>query len=1399
TTHGEIGYSLPGVVPDPPKDAVDTLVRFAGVFDLAYRRFEDLKKAEAQARETQIELALERIRARTMAMQHSDELAEASSLLFQQMDALGIKTYSSGFTIWDEDQDELISWMCNADGSMNPPFRMPITEDPWHKEQYQSWKKGEEFITKELTGDGMKAYFRYLRSFPLLDEAFNKSIKAGHPMPDRQIHHVANFSHGNLLFITLEPVPDAHDIFKRFARVFEQTYTRFLDLKKAEAQARESEIQLALERVRARTMAMQKSEELAEVATVLFEQLRELGGNLWGTGFGLCEENADEDEFWFANENGVFPAVSIPNTADPAHKKMYKGWKDGKEILSLEGSGKDLKKHYEYMMSLPEVEPFFQKILDEGLTFPDWQQWNAAYFTNGYLLIITLEPYPDPDILKRFARVFDQTYTRFLDLQKAETQARESQIQLALERVRARTMAMHNSSELGEVASVLFEQIGSLTSAPDRFNIGIINEEKEHVELWITDQKGHEIATKFVAHPKDSPEIEELYRMWKSDAKVSVMALHGERLENYVRYVGGKLGIPFRKDSVKEHRYITSISFSHGLIGITTHQEPDPESIQILKRFGKVFQQTYTRFLDLQKAEHQARESEIQLALERVRSKSMAMHKSEELADLSMELVKQVKALGIETWFCAFNIYDDHPDGSLEWGSNGQGTFPKYRTPREGVFLRYYEAGQSGEKLLVNEITEEECPAHYDYLCSLPGVGDQLLKMKDEGISFPTYQIDHVAYFKYGYIIFITFEPVPESHDTFKRFARVFEQSYTRFLDLQRAEEQARESKIEAVLERVRARSMGMQKSEELIEVVREIGRGIQDLGIETHYSQIFTDYTLDAVDGINLWVDVQKQNYLVNFQIPYIDHVVTTYFWESLNDGHEFFGTQISKSEKDSYFKLMFEHSELKNIPEERKKFILDAPGWTRFTVVQNDACLHFGRYSMEAFTDEEKEIFKRFGKVFGQAYTRFLDLQKAEEQVREAEIQLALERVRAKTMAMKTQTDLFGVVELFGDQLDAVGVRFDDVTIIDGPITKNRDWELWSHIPGEDGFTRKVHIPYIDTPYFTKTAESVEKYEKTGNPIQVKSFTKSEKNEFLDHYFKHAPAIPNGVTESIYANPGSVIVDAFLKEVTVSLVRNDIEPFTDEDLEIFERFSKEFRQTYIRFLDIQKSEKQAREARIEAALERVRSQSMGMQTSEDLSDVASEMFDQMKNLGGELFAFGIVLCDKEKDTVEQWHNLGNEGMMPPFTVPVDLDYIHQYRYDQWKAGEELFSIEIPEDYIQEHFERMFELPSVKSAMDEVAAEGIDIEIPNWEIDYGASFTHGYLLVSSRKTFDESHIFPRFAKVFNQAYTRFLDLQKAEKQAREAQIEAALERVRSRSLAMQNTNELQDVVRVVA
>ena len=59
-------------------------------------------------------------------------------------------------------------------------------------------------------------------------------------------------------------------------------------------------------------------------------------------------------------------------------------------------------------------------------------------------------------------------------------------------------------------------------------------------------------------------------------------------------------------------------------MGLGTWREDTEQEMKICALFAMVFEQTYTRFLDLKNAEAQAREAQIEAALERVRSKTMA-------------------------------------------------------------------------------------------------------------------------------------------------------------------------------------------------------------------------------------------------------------------------------------------------------------------------------------------------------------------------------------------------------------------------------------------------------------------------------------------------------------------------------------------------------------------------------------------------------------------------------------------------------------------------------------------------------------------------------------------------------------------------------------------------------
>ena len=243
--------------------SLNVLKRTAKVFEQAYVRFLDLQKAEAQSKESQIQLALERVRARTMAMQKSDELADVSELLFKQVSELGIQTWATGFNIWSDDNNSYEDWITSPRGGFIDPYIVNATEFPPFVELSNARKSGEEFYVQYLDGETLTQTYQELLKFGNKQQ-FEKLPEDEFQFPAKQYLHLVFGSKVSLMFITYEPVPEAHDIFKRFGKTFEQTYTRFLDLQKAEAQAREAQIQLALERVRSRSLAMHHSDELNE-------------------------------------------------------------------------------------------------------------------------------------------------------------------------------------------------------------------------------------------------------------------------------------------------------------------------------------------------------------------------------------------------------------------------------------------------------------------------------------------------------------------------------------------------------------------------------------------------------------------------------------------------------------------------------------------------------------------------------------------------------------------------------------------------------------------------------------------------------------------------------------------------------------------------------------------------------------------------------------------------------------------------------------------------------------------------------------------------------------------------------------------------------------------------------
>ncbi|WP_194775885.1 ATP-binding protein [Pararhodonellum marinum] len=982
-----------------------------------------------------------------------------------------------------------------------------------------------------------------------------------------------------------------------------------------------------------------------------------------------------------------------------------------------------------------------------------------------------------------------------------ENKNRELAIEAALEKVRAVAMSMKKPEDMLDVCRIISDQLQDFGVEKIRnVQLAIIEENIGQYlcyQYFTPYEKTTIEKTEYLKSPVEHGMVKQ---MLASRDGFFIGNLIGEELEDFRTHRKEENHFPdpfLDKATALDYCFL---SIGEGGLGLTLYQPITEDVLTLFKRFHQVFSLAYQRFRDIQKAEAQAREAQIEAALERVRAQTMAMHSSEDVGNCVVKMFSELTALGVDggTRF-GIGILNHENENNQLWtarktgeevnmhiGNIDMASHPLLKSARQAwkAQISFHKYVLEGEDLL-------------DYYQMLNNAPDYKIQIPLEKL--PKKEIQNCFIFEHGF--FYAFSPnefQPELIHITKRFSSLFEQTYRRYLDLVKAESQAREAEIELSLERVRARTMAMHHTEELKEVIQVVFDQFVGLNIHVDHAGFILDYK--EREDMHIWLADQQQGVPTEITIPYFDSPHWNSYLEAKARQESFFANLLPFEVKNNFYRDLF--ALIPELTEEARQAIFSKPALAISTVLLDNVGLYFEHYSMTPYTAEENAILMRFGKVFQQTYTRFLDLQKAEAQAREAQIQLALERVRAKTMAMKTQSDLLGIIELFGQQLSDLDVRFTDVTFIEGAITKTRDWELWSYVPSADNLTHKIHIPYIDTPYFTKTAKAVEEYERTGNPIQTKFFSKEEKDEFLDHYWKYAPAVPEKIMGLVYSNPGSTIVDAFLEEVTVSIVRWDLKPFTDEELSIFERFAKEFKQTYTRFLDIKKAEAQAREAQIEAALEKVRSRSLAMHRSDELKEVVSVLFEKLKDLQIPFTAVGIATnMEGSKDLNAFVCGQNDAGLvitnyrLPYFDnpVPKDLYGAIEEQLDYYVGHYSKEEKDAFYNYVIEHTAEFRHLPedikrmifdSTTYTISMVAVKNAVFNVNDFE---------GKVLAES-----EIDIIKRFARVFDQAYIRFLDLQKAEAQAREAQIEAGLERVRSKSLAMHKTAELQSVIHAV-
>jgi DNA-directed RNA polymerase subunit N (RpoN/RPB10) len=598
-----------------------------------------------------------------------------------------------------------------------------------------------------------------------------------------------------------------------------------------EAQNRELEIETALERVRTVAMAMRKPADLLDICKIVYTELQSLGFvELRNAMINI--HNDDKSSllnYDYADKSGK-TITDIPYNFHPLVQKQVMVTKNARDaFFEFSFTGEELKQFRELRKNNGEQD-------DPKLEITDALHYYFFSIGTGSIGISSYSAIPAEklELLKRFRNVFNLSYQRYTDIALAETQARDVQIELALERVRARTMAMQKSEELAETAYVLLQQFNELGETPDQITIGIVNEKESVIEFWIT-LEGKQMDLMVKAGIDEPTVMHKIYKAWKQQKKSLVIDLTGQELTDYINYRNALSGVATSNNNKDDRRVINTAFFSKGLITFSA-TEPQPiESIFLLERFAAVFDGTYTRFLDLQKAEASAREAQIELGLERVRARAMAMQHSDELAELVDTVFKELTKLDFALSWCMINIIDEPSMSNLVWGANpGIGKAPEsYHMLFEDYRFHHemFKGWKEKQAKWVFVLKETEKEIYDDYLFTqtefrrVPGEIQKAMRATKQYVASFTFS-------NFGGLQTVGEEPLSEaSMDILARFGKVFDLTYTRFNDLQKAEAQAKEARIETALERVRAAAMALKRSEDLSAVCKVIYSELIALG----------------------------------------------------------------------------------------------------------------------------------------------------------------------------------------------------------------------------------------------------------------------------------------------------------------------------------------------------------------------------------------------------------------------------------------------------------------------------------------------------------------------------------------------------------------------------------------
>ena len=403
------------------------------------------------------------------------------------------------------------------------------------------------------------------------------------------------------------------------------------------------------------------------------------------------------------------------------------------------------------------------------------------------------------------------------------------------------------------------------------------------------------------------------------------------------------------------------------------------------------------------------------------------------------------------------------------------------------------------------------------------------------------------------------------------------------------------------VAEQVRAETMAMQKSDDLLKIVGQFFQGIKDLGVETSVCGIyFLDEKVDRLIDYRAFVNPKK--YGISWTSPelieFSEDILVSMRDQVLSEAW----SNWQGSEGQKHWHKQKVHTYVTNINREISENWLKRIGATTSTSFEPFISERIGafavtnvpfKYGMVGFRkreycDEHVAIVREFTEALSLGYLRFLDFQRLEEQNRNLLIERSLERVRAEVAAMREGRDLSKIVRVVKQVLKELGMSVDSIgiNIIDDTSGNIRTYsegnttEYGLHDAMEDRESYKNLYGYWKGNRtwhrFFKHADRIQEWFQAGHEGATEqevvegaknryNLTEQEIQEWL-----RMGRTSSRVQEAI--NGGLWIVDVPFAYGTLAMRKHKGESFSEDEIHLLERFTEVFALGYTRFLDFQK-----------------------------------------------------------------------------------------------------------------------------------------------------------------------------------------------------------------------------------